>query len=55
MASFERVPHNSQWLEDGACPLADLFRDSASHLYGTGVKNFLVNLVQGGGVFEVAS
>jgi uncharacterized repeat protein (TIGR03803 family) len=48
-----RVLHHFQGLADGASPLAGLFRDSAGHLYGTTVKNFLVNSVQGGGVFEV--
>jgi uncharacterized repeat protein (TIGR03803 family) len=48
-----KVLHNFQGLEDGAVPFAGLFRDSAGHLYGTTVKNFLVQIVQGGNVFEV--
>jgi len=48
-----KVLHNFQGLQDGASPLAGLFRDSAGNLYGTTPKNFLINLVQGGGVFEV--
>src|SRR5262249_15947001 len=43
------VLHNFQGLEDGARPLAGLFRDSAGHLYGTTPRNFLLNHVQGGG------
>lgn len=48
-----KVLHNFAGLEDGAVPFAGLFRDSAGHLYGTTVKNFLVQIVQGGNVFEV--
>jgi uncharacterized repeat protein (TIGR03803 family) len=48
-----KVLHNFQGLADGAVPFAGLFRDSAGHLYGTTVKNFLVQIVQGGNVFEV--
>ena len=48
-----RVLHNFQGLEDGARPLAGLFRDGAGNLYGTTPENFLINLVQGGGVFEI--
>src|SRR5258708_3180347 len=49
-----KVLHNFQGLEDGAVPFAGLFRDSAGHLYGTTVKNFLVQIVQGGTVVEIA-
>ena len=47
------VLHNFQGLEDGASPLAGLFRDSNGHLYGTAVKNSLIQLTQGGNVFEI--
>jgi len=48
-----KLLHSFQGLEDGAVPFAGLFRDQAGHLYGTTVKNFLVQLVQGGNVFEI--
>jgi uncharacterized repeat protein (TIGR03803 family) len=48
-----KVLHNFQGLKDGASPLAGLFRDSGGHLYGTTVKNFLIQSVQGGNVFEI--
>jgi len=48
-----KVLHSFQGLEDGAVPLAGLFRDQDGHLYGTTVKNFLIQLVQGGCVFEI--
>lgn len=48
-----RVLHSFQGLEDGAVPLAGLFRDQQGHLYGTTVKNFLIQTVQGGCVFEI--
>lgn len=48
-----KVLHNFQGLEDGAVPMAGLFRDSAGHLLGTTVKNFLIQIVQGGNVFEL--
>lgn len=48
-----KVLHDFQGLEDGAAPFAGLFRDSAGNLYGTTVKNFLVQIVQGGNVFEI--
>jgi uncharacterized repeat protein (TIGR03803 family) len=47
------ILHNFEGLEDGASPLAGLFRDSAGHLYGTTVHNGLIQLVQGGNVFEI--
>jgi uncharacterized repeat protein (TIGR03803 family) len=37
---------------DGAFPLAGLIRDAAGHLYGTAVKNFLINQFNGN-VFEI--
>jgi len=46
-----KVLHNFQGLEDGAVPLAGLFRDRAGHLFGTAVKNFLNQFPQGGNVF----
>ena len=48
-----RLLHSFQGLEDGAVPFAGLFRDQAGHLYGTAFKNFLVQTVQGGNVFEI--
>ena len=48
-----KVLHSFQGLTDGAVPFAGLFRDSAGHLYGTTVKTFLVQTIQGGSVFEV--
>ena len=38
---------------DGAFPLAGVIRDAAGHLFGTAVKNFLIQQVQGGNVFEI--
>jgi len=46
-----KVLHNFQGLEDGAVPLAGLFRDRAGHLFGTSVKDFLNQFPQGGSVF----
>jgi uncharacterized repeat protein (TIGR03803 family) len=48
-----KVLHSFKGLEDGASPFAGLFRDDAGHLYGTTVKNFLIQIVQGGNVFEI--
>jgi uncharacterized repeat protein (TIGR03803 family) len=48
-----KVLHDFQGLEDGAVPFAGLFRDQAGHLYGTTVKNFLIQTIQGGNVFEI--
>jgi uncharacterized repeat protein (TIGR03803 family) len=47
------VLHTFKGLEDGAVPLAGLIRDSAGNLYGTTVKNFLIQRVQGGSVFKI--
>jgi uncharacterized repeat protein (TIGR03803 family) len=47
------VLHSFKGLEDGALPLAGLIRDSAGSLYGTTFKNFLIQQVQGGGVFKI--
>jgi uncharacterized repeat protein (TIGR03803 family) len=49
-----RVLHDFEGLEDGAFPFAGLIRDEAGHLYGTTVRNFLVQQIQGGTVFEIA-
>ena len=38
---------------DGATPLAGLIRDETGHLFGTTVKNFRIQPVQGGNVFEI--
>jgi uncharacterized repeat protein (TIGR03803 family) len=46
-----KVLHHFQGLEDGAVPLAGLFRDHAGHLFGTAVKDFLNQFPQGGDVF----
>jgi len=48
-----KVLHSFQGLEDGAFPLAGLIRDSEGHLYGTCVRNFLIQQIQGGSVFEI--
>jgi uncharacterized repeat protein (TIGR03803 family) len=48
-----KVLHSFEGLEDGASPLAGLFRDAKGHLYGTTVHNGLIQLVQGGNVFEI--
>jgi hypothetical protein len=40
-------------LEDGAFPLAGLFRDEPGRLYGTTVTNGLIQFAQGGNVFEI--
>ena len=47
------VLHSFKGLQDGALPLAGLIRDSAGNLYGTTFKNFLIQQVQGGGVFKI--
>jgi uncharacterized repeat protein (TIGR03803 family) len=47
------VLHSFKGLNDGAVPLAGLIRDSAGNLYGTTFKNFLIQQVQGGGVFKI--
>jgi uncharacterized repeat protein (TIGR03803 family) len=47
------VLHTFKGLEDGASPVAGLIRDSAGTLYGTAVKNFLLQRVQGGSVFKI--
>jgi len=47
------VLHSFKGLEDGAVPVAGLIRDNGGNLYGTTVKNFLIQQVQGGGVFKI--
>ena len=47
------VVHSFEGLEDGAVPFAGLIRDEAGHLFGTTVKNFLIQPIQGGNVFEI--
>ena len=47
------VLHDFSGLDDGAFPLAGVIRDAAGHLFGTTVKNFLIQQVQGGNVFEI--
>ena len=48
-----KVLHNFHGLKDGAVPFAGLFRDQDGHLYGTAFKNFLIQIDQGGNVFEI--
>ena len=48
-----KVLHNFLGGKDGAFPLAGLIRDETGHLFGTTVKNFIVERVPGGNVFEM--
>lgn len=48
-----KLLHTFEGLEDGAFPLAGLFRDDQGRLYGTTVTNGLIQFVQGGNVFEI--
>jgi uncharacterized repeat protein (TIGR03803 family) len=48
-----KVLHAFAGLEDGASPFAGLSRDDKGRLYGTTVKNFLIQQVQGGNVFQI--
>jgi uncharacterized repeat protein (TIGR03803 family) len=47
------VLHSFTGLEDGATPMGGVIRDSAGNLFGTASKNFLIQPVQGGCVFEI--
>ena len=47
------VLHSFEGLDDGAVPFAGLIRDETGHLFGTAVKNFLIQQIQGGNVFEI--
>jgi uncharacterized repeat protein (TIGR03803 family) len=48
-----KVLHAFRGLEDGASPLAGLFLDDQGRLLGTTSHNGLIQLVQGGNVFEI--
>jgi uncharacterized repeat protein (TIGR03803 family) len=48
-----KVLHSFRGLKDGASPFAGLIRDEAGHLFGTTVRNFLIQPIQGGNVFEL--
>jgi uncharacterized repeat protein (TIGR03803 family) len=47
------VLHTFAGLEDGAVPIAGVIRDSSGTLYGTTVRNFLIQPIQGGSVFKI--
>ena len=47
------ILHSFTGLNDGASPLAGVVLDSSGNVFGTTVKNFLIQTVQGGNVFEV--
>jgi len=48
-----KLLHSFAGLEDGAFPLAGVIRDAAGRLFGTAVRNFLIQQIQGGSVFEI--
>jgi uncharacterized repeat protein (TIGR03803 family) len=48
-----KVLHNFLGGNDGAIPFAGLIRDEAGHLFGTTERNFIVERIQGGNVFEM--
>jgi uncharacterized repeat protein (TIGR03803 family) len=48
-----KVLHDFTGGDDGASPLAGVILDAAGNLYGTAVKNFLIQRVQGGNVFVI--
>jgi len=47
------VLHSFKGLDDGAVPFAGLVPDDTGHFFGTAFKNFLIQPVQGGNVFEI--
>ena len=47
------VLHSFTGGDDGATPLSGVILDAAGNIYGTASKNFLVQQVQGGNVFEI--
>ena len=52
-ASQVTILHSFTGLDDGATPMGGVIRDSAGNLFGTASKNFLIQPVQGGCVFEI--
>ena len=52
-AGRSKVLHHFLGGDDGAFPQAGLIRDSIGHFFGTAERNFIVERVQGGNVFEV--
>jgi uncharacterized repeat protein (TIGR03803 family) len=48
-----KVLHSFAGDLDGAFPLAGVIRDRAGHLYGTTVRNFLGQQIQGGSAFRI--
>jgi uncharacterized repeat protein (TIGR03803 family) len=48
-----KVLHSFTGGLDGAVPFAGLIRDATGRLFGTAVKNFLIQQIQGGSVFEI--
>ena len=48
-----KVLHAFTGGNDGATPLAGVILDGAGNIYGTTVKNFLIQQVQGGSVFKI--
>jgi uncharacterized repeat protein (TIGR03803 family) len=48
-----KVLHNFLGGNDGAIPFAGLIRDETGHLFGTTVRNFINERIQGGNVFEM--
>lgn len=52
-AGQSKVLHDFLGGDDGAVPLAGLIRDQTGHLFGTTVRNFNIQQIQGGNVFEM--
>lgn len=48
-----KVLHSFTGGVDGAVPFAGVIRDARGRLYGTAVKNFLIQQIQGGSVFAI--